>query len=180
MAFRIRSHSCLIYILLLWGLTVECVGAHAQAISPDVVGLETTLTIKGMSNVGPSLLIRVTRSGKVEWDEYSANVPVRKTANVSTDQVAEILKRLAPLDQQAFQPRMGPFNMNLDTTSEVHIQFLSTASVVTFTLINPWPSIKKLKPLPKSSKVVLCEAVRLRHQVSGDHYDKFCDDGNEK
>jgi len=153
--------------------------------SQPILILESVNTIHGIGGKQVELFVRLKQDGTVEWDKpvwqkqggwtYS-----RKAASIPPDQVTAISKRLAVLNKDSFRTRMGPYNSYTDTSVELQMRILTSAGSVAFLVINPWPcglpscSMGKSKPLPEDVKAGICEASKLRAQLSGDPVDPMC------
>ena len=154
--------------------------------SQPILILESVNTIYGIGGKQVELLVRLKQDGTVEWDEpvwqkqggwtYS-----RKAASIPPDQVTAISKRLVVvLNKDSLRTRMGPYNSYTDTSVELQMRILTSAGSVAFLVVNPWPcglpscSMGKSKPLPEDVKAGICEASRLRAQLSGDPVDPMC------
>ncbi len=146
------------------------------ASAPPVVILEATNTHRGIGNyVDKRLLLRLTEDGKIEWDKWTpSNRLERQTGSVSADVVSKVRDTLNGIDYSKFRERMGPYYIDIDTSSELEVRMNAKTGSLKFTLLNPWYSGMPREAMPRDVRVVVCQIDALYTQKTGNPPDRTC------
>ncbi len=150
--------------------------AQSKVPIPRVV-LEATNEIHYAGTSYDELFVRLTNDGKVEWDDrVGYQKDVRQTTTIAPEQVTSIQQALDATDKRGLREKMGPYYGNTDVWGELRLRIGSPNGVFQFSVINPWGE-RKIKPLPKEVKSIICEASTLRSKIAKEPLDKMCESG---
>jgi hypothetical protein len=121
------------------------------------------------------LLVGLTSDGKVQWETDAGYLKYeRETTAITPDQVASVQYALDATDKGGLRDEMGPYNNYVDTWVELRVRIESPNGERQFSLINPWPGVRLIKPLPKEIKSIICEASKLRAKVAKETLENMC------
>jgi hypothetical protein len=150
--------------------------AQASVPIPSLV-LEATKVIHSNGSSYEELLVRLMNDGKVEWDaRIGDQKDVRESTTITSEQLKSIQQVLDATDKRVLHEKMGPYYGNTDIWSELQLRIGSPNGEFQFSVINPWGE-RKIKPLPKEVKSIVCEASTLRSKIAKEPLDKMCESG---
>ncbi len=129
--------------------------------------------MRGMGGAQKELFVRLKKDGTVEWETMEERGAKLHASKVDAQEVLAIEQRLDEIDQHAILPRMGAYNVYIDTSVELRIRIVTSKWNRRFSVSNPWPGLPP-KPLPQEVKVVLCEMSELRSQVANEAAVPLC------
>jgi hypothetical protein len=152
-------------------------GAQCSVPIPSVV-LEATKVIHSNGSSYEELLVRLMNDGKVEWDaRIGDQKDVRRATTITSEQVTSIQQALDATNRGGLHEKMGPYYGNTDIWGELRFRIGSPNGEFRFSVINPWPGERKIKPLPQKVKSIICEASKLRSKIAEEPLDKMCESG---
>jgi hypothetical protein len=150
--------------------------AQSRVPLPKVV-LEATNEIHSNGSSYDELFVRLANDGKVEWDaRVGDQKDVRQTTTITSEEVTSIQQALDATDKRRLHEKMGPYYGNTDISGELRLRIGSPNGVFQFSVFNPWGE-RKIKPLPKEVKSIVCEASTLRSKIAKEPLDKMCESG---
>ncbi|MBZ5643876.1 MAG: hypothetical protein LAO19_14025 [Acidobacteriia bacterium] len=122
------------------------------------------------------LLVGLTSDGKVEWDTSAGNLKYeRETTAITPEQIASVQYALDATDKGGLRDEMGPYNNYIDTWVELRVRIESPNGERQFSVLDPWPGVRLIKPLPKEVKTIICEASKLRAKVAKETLENMCE-----
>ena len=98
---------------------------------------------------------------------------MRQTTTITSEEVTSIQQALDATDKRRLREKMGPYYGNTDIGGKLRLRIGSPNGVFQFSVINPWGE-RKIKPLPKDVKLIICEASTLRSKIAKEPVDKMC------
>jgi hypothetical protein len=148
----------------------------AQTQPPASIVVEATNSIRGIGGYERKcLLVRLTSDGKVQWETTQWQKPNElHSTKIAAELVSAMTQRLDEIDPEAIQPKMGPYNVYVDTSVELLVSITTSKWKRQFSVSNPWPGRRPIKPLPKELKTVICEVSRLQAQVAEEPVEPLC------
>ena len=173
---RAPAYSSLVAIYSISPFSTRC-AAQSKVSSPRVV-LEATNVIHyaGGPSKDEELIVRLTTDGKVLWDRSAGYLRYeRRATTITLEQVASIQQTLDTTDKSGLREMMGPYNDYIDIWVELRLRIESPNGERNFSVINPWPGEREIKPLPKEIKSIICEASKLRAKIAKDPLEKMCE-----
>jgi hypothetical protein len=169
------SYSMLVAICFFFPFLMHSL-AQSRVPIPKVV-LEATNEIHLNGTSHDELFVRLTNDGKVEWDaRVGDQKDVRQTTTIPSEEVMSIQQALDATDKHGLHEKMGPYYGNTDGWGELRLRIGSPNGAFQFSVINPWGE-RKIKPLPKEVKSIVCEASTLRSKIAKEPLDKMCESG---
>ena len=122
------------------------------------------------------LLVGLTSDGKVQWDTSAGYLRYeRETTAITPDQVAAVQYALDATDKSGLRGEMGPYDNYVDTWVELRVRIESPNGERQFSVLDPWPGARLIKPLPKEVKSIICEASKLRAKVAKETLENMCE-----
>src|SRR5712691_12173815 len=107
--------------------------------------------------VDEELLVGLTSDGKVQWDtSVGYSKYERRTTTITPEQVSSVQYALDATNKGGLRDEMGPYNNYIDTSVELRLRIESPNGERQLSVINPWPGVRGIKPLPREVKSIIC------------------------
>jgi hypothetical protein len=117
-----------------------------QTSSHSAVLIEARIVDTGNRYRHRQLWVRLKSDGNLEWEESVAGKEnTLRSRQVDQKEIEQLERILNEIDWKQLHGKMGPFNIYLDTASEIRISVRRGRHI--FSLVNPWPGLPR-EPLP--------------------------------